>query len=76
MMEQGRYVRKATSSHTPEEYERRLGKILDLEGEIAHLDFQIARLKDGKTTINHLLKRRRTELDWETYMGEPVIRYK
>ena len=75
MMEQDRYVRKAFSSHTPEEYDRRLDKIFDLESQIAHLDFQIARLKDGKKTINQFLKQKRTELGWETYMGEPVIRH-
>jgi len=71
--DQDRYVRKASSSHTPEQYERRLDRIFDLESRIWNEDWEIARLKDRlrsvqstKATINRLLKRLRTELDWET----------
>ncbi len=68
------YVQGTFSSHTPEEYNRRLGKIFDLENKIRNLDNQIEQIKNAKKTINYLLKELRTELDKETYMSEPVIR--
>ena len=66
IQQEDRYVRKANSSHSLEEYSRRLGEIFYLENKNRNIDFDIQRLKDGKAQRNYYLKQLRTELAWGT----------
>ena len=61
-----RYIRKPSSSHTRTEYSRRLDRILELESDIRHHDWDISVLKDRKRTTDIYLKELRAELAQET----------